>query len=85
MAHGAPRIAARRVFGDGIGFALSSGVWSDEDRLEHLCRMGLLAVMLLHWIVFALLVSTSAPDESASAASGNLAHVFSWLGSKLVA
>jgi hypothetical protein len=57
-------------------------VWTDEDRLEHHCRMGLLVIMILHWIVFALLVSSSSrADESASAAVSNLASLLRTLSS----
>ena len=48
----------------GIGFALQGGVWTDDDRLEHLCRMGLLAVALLHWVLFILMVTSK--EESIS-------------------
>lgn len=39
-------------------------MWTEEDRLEHYCRMGLLAVAVLHWILFALMVSASDPPIS---------------------
>lgn len=29
---------------------------STDERLEFSCRLGLLAVALLHWIIFALLI-----------------------------
>ncbi len=29
-----------------------------DDRLQFFCRMGLLAVAFLHWIIFALLIRT---------------------------
>ena len=32
-------------------------MWTtDEHRLEHFCRLGLLAVAILHWIFFALMI-----------------------------
>ena len=31
---------------------------SNDERLEFFCRLGLLAVALLHWIIFALLIRT---------------------------
>lgn len=39
-------------------------MWTDDDRLEHLCRMGLLAVAFLHWVAFILMVTST--DESIS-------------------
>jgi hypothetical protein len=36
----------------------------EELRLEHRCRMGLLAVGILHWIVFYLLTQTVPPEVS---------------------
>jgi hypothetical protein len=36
----------------------------EELRLEHRCRMGLLAVGILHWIVFYLLTQSGTPEVS---------------------
>jgi hypothetical protein len=36
----------------------------EESRLEHRCRMGLLAVAILHWIVFYLMTQTAPPEVS---------------------
>ena len=36
----------------------------EELRLEHRCRMGLLAVGVLHWIVFYLLTQSGPPPAS---------------------
>jgi hypothetical protein len=51
------------------------GVWTDDERLEHHCRMGLLAVAILHWIIFALMISSSEPpiSDQAPRALGNFA------------
>lgn len=59
----------------GIAFALLSGVRTEDERLEHRCRMGLLVVMLLHWLVFALLVTNSVPVDASGGSdfSSNLA------------
>lgn len=48
----------------------------EELRLEHRCRMGLLAVGILHWIVFYLLTQTGAPP---AAGSGSVNRVGSFL------
>lgn len=64
-------------FGAGIRLALHGSVWTEEDRLEHFCRMGLLAVAILHWILFILMV-TSADEPitfKSSGAYSNLAAV----------
>ena len=39
----------------------------EELRLEHRCRMGLLAVGILHWIVFYLLTQTVPAEVSGNA------------------
>ena len=45
-----------------------------EDRLEHLCRLGLLAIAVLHWVVFALMISSDISiSDQAPRALGNLA------------
>ena len=45
----------------------SVAVASDvEWQLEHRCRMGLLAVAVLHWIVFYLLTQSGAAPVSGS-------------------
>lgn len=43
-----------------------------ELRLEHRCRMGLLAVGILHWIVFYLLTQSS---PAPVAGSGNFSRI----------
>jgi hypothetical protein len=50
-------------------------VCTDEQRLEHFCRLGLLAVAILHWIFFALLIRTDAEalSNQAPPAISNLA------------
>ena len=37
-----------------------------ETRLQHHCRMGLLAVAVLHWIVFYLMTQSGAAPVSGS-------------------
>ena len=37
-----------------------------ETRLQHRCRMGLLAVAVLHWIVFYLMTQSGAAPVSGS-------------------
>ena len=49
-----------------IGLTTIAVVNSEETRLEHHCRMGLLAVAILHWIVFYLLTQSVAPPTSES-------------------
>lgn len=44
----------------GIRLALCLCVSTTDERLEFFCRMGLLAVAFLHWIIFALLIRTDA-------------------------
>ena len=45
-----------------------------EDRLEHYCRLGLLVIAVLHWLVFALMVSSDVSmSDQAPRALGNLA------------
>ena len=52
-------------------------MWTAEERLEHYCRIGLLGVAILHWIVFALMVSSSEAPISNQVPEplGNLAAV----------
>ena len=53
----------------------------EELRLEHRCRMGLLAVGILHWIVFYLLTQTGAPPV---AGSGNITRARSFFAQHTV-
>lgn len=50
-------------------------MWTAEETLEFYCRLGLLAVAILHWIVFALMVAGAEPpiSDQAPRALGNLA------------
>lgn len=59
----------------GIGVAIWVGVWTNEERLEHYCRMGLLGVAILHWIVFALMITSAdgSISDQAPRAFSNLA------------
>ena len=43
-----------------------TSIVDDESRLLHWCRMGLLGVAILHWIVFYLLTQAN-PLESSGA------------------
>jgi hypothetical protein len=61
--------------GDGIAFAIRHGVWTEEQRLEYFCRMGLLGVALLHWIVFALMVQSSTSAMSTPDGFSDLAAI----------
>lgn len=45
-----------------------------DARDERLCRTWLLAIAILHWIVFALLVRNSHLSDAAPAAADNLAE-----------
>jgi hypothetical protein len=44
-----------------------------DHREERLCRMWLLAIAILHWIVFGLLLRNSDYADAAPAAAGTLA------------
>jgi hypothetical protein len=61
----------------GIAFALGEDVWTEEQRLEFYCRLGLLAVAFLHWIIFALLIRSDveAVSDQLPPVSSNLASV----------
>lgn len=50
-------------------------MWTDEERLEHYCRMGLLGVAILHWVVFALMITSAegSISDQAPRALGNFA------------
>lgn len=54
-------------------------MWTTDDALELYCRLGLLAVAILHWIVFALMVAGAEGPISNQAphAYGNLASFLS--------
>ena len=48
-------------------------------REEYLCRMWLLAIAILHWIVFGLLVYSTETADLAPPASRSLATILSLL------
>jgi len=50
-------------------------------REENLCRMWLLAIAILHWIVFGLLVYSTETADLAPPASRSLAAIVSRLSS----
>jgi hypothetical protein len=47
-----------RVTPGGIALALRCGM-TETQQLERFCRMWLLAIAVLHWVVFFLLVQTT--------------------------
>jgi len=52
-------------------------VWTEDERLEHLCRMGLLAVAVLHWILFILMVTSV--EEPVTVNTGGFSNLASHL------
>jgi hypothetical protein len=48
----------------------------DEARLVHWCRMGLLAVGILHWIVFYLLTQSGPTEVSGTVTRARTRYAF---------